>query len=78
MGSLHLLRRLVLPLFATAALAGCSTTTATDATDGGVAFCVAWKSISWSTRDTPQTIEEVKANNAARVGWGCPDPNAPS
>ena len=29
----------------------------------------AWRSISWSARDTLQTIEEVKANNARHGAW---------
>ena len=32
----------------------------------------AWRDLSWSTRDTKQTIEEVKANNARRDAW-CKD-----
>lgn len=29
----------------------------------------AWRPVSWSSRDTLQTIEEVKANNARREAW---------
>ena len=38
-----------------------------------VEVCKAWLPISWSSRDTPETIAEAKANNAARVAWGCPN-----
>lgn len=55
-------------------LAGCKTTGI-----GGIenSPCVAqapgqepaWRGISWSTKDTLQTIEEVKANNARHEAW---------
>lgn len=38
-----------------------------------VELCKAWLPISWSSRDTEQTIAEVKSNNSARVAWGCPN-----
>lgn len=70
--------RLVALLWTTVLLAGCVTTTGT----GGIranpeaanptAVCHVWKPISWSSRDTDQTIAEAKANNAARKAWGCP------
>ena len=40
-------------------LGACTKTTAT----GGIE-CLTWRPISWSQADTPQTITEVKANNA--------------
>jgi hypothetical protein len=55
--------RLVLPLIATLLLAGCGMMTAFVATSDP---CAQWLSITWSTKDTDQTIKEVKANNAAR------------
>jgi len=33
------------------------------------AVCTVWKDISWSKSDTPQTIVEVKVNNARREGF---------
>lgn len=50
---------------ATLLLAGCSRTTGTGAIDA----CSFWQPISWSQRDTPQTIAEVKVNNARRKAW---------
>ena len=44
--------------------ASCSKTTATVETS-----CLAWRPISWSVQDTPQTIEEVKLNNVRRNAW---------
>lgn len=43
-------------------LAGCANTTATGATS--VAMCDQFKPISWSSRDTDETIAGVKAHNA--------------
>ena len=45
-------------------VASCSKTTGTGGTE-----CLVWKPISWSSRDTPQTIEEVKLNNERQKGW---------
>ena len=45
-------------------LAGCTTTTATVGTE-----CSVWRPITWSTKDTPETLVEVKANNARRAAW---------
>jgi hypothetical protein len=48
-------------------LPGCATPTATVATNKSV--CEVWKPVSWSKKDTDQTITEVKVNNARREGW---------
>lgn len=64
-------------------LANCAPTTGTNASSpphveappeaaDPTAVCVVWTAISWADEDTDQTISEVKANNRARVGWGCP------
>lgn len=45
-------------------LGDCSTTMATAETS-----CLAWRPVTWSKRDTPQTIEEVKAQNARRKAY---------
>lgn len=45
-------------------VASCSRTTGTGATE-----CLVWQPISWSTKDTPQTIEGVKLNNARRDAY---------
>jgi hypothetical protein len=33
------------------------------------AACSVWKNISWSKKDTDQTIKEIKVNNARRDAW---------
>lgn len=58
------LSRLTFALASGLLVASCSTTTATVGTE-----CLVWRSISWSKADTPQTIEEVKLNNARRKAW---------
>lgn len=45
---------------------GCSQTMATAETK---AVCSVWTSISWSKKDTPLTIVEIKVNNARRAGY---------
>jgi hypothetical protein len=45
-------------------LGDCSTTTATAEIS-----CMVWQPVSWSKKDTPQTIEEVKAHNARRKAY---------
>jgi hypothetical protein len=32
-------------------------------------ICSQWKGVGWSSKDTDQTIREVKANNARRKGY---------
>jgi len=48
-------------------LAGCASVTATKETNAAV--CDVWKDVSWSKKDTDQTISEIKVNNARREGW---------
>lgn len=50
----------------TLALTGCSQTMGTAETK---AVCAVWSDISWSRKDTPQTVAEVKVNNARRAGY---------
>ena len=68
--------KLLLPVLMSLMLMGCATTTGTGATDPEAArptaVCLVWKPISWSSRDTDQTIREARANNRARTAWGCP------
>jgi len=33
------------------------------------AACSVWQNVSWSSKDTRQTIVEVKVNNARRKGY---------
>jgi hypothetical protein len=59
--------RLGLAMLSILLLAGCSKTMGTAGTN--VSACSVWKDISWATKDTPQTITEVKVNNARREGF---------
>ena len=52
-------------LLAVFLLAGCQTTTGTDATS----VCAVWRPISWSVKDTPDTTREIVLNNARRSGY---------
>jgi hypothetical protein len=54
----------IMPLFL---LTGCFKTM--DIVGTSPAVCSVWKDISWSSKDTPQTITEVKVNNARREGY---------
>lgn len=56
-----------LTMLATASLAGCQTMTPTDATRAGV--CSLFPPITWSSRDTPETIEQVRRHNAGRDAY---------
>lgn len=44
--------------------AGCVTTGS-----GETEVCSVWRSVTWSQRDTPETIDGVKGNNARRGAW---------
>jgi hypothetical protein len=48
-------------------LTGCATLTGTTGTNGSA--CAVWKDVSWSKKDTDQTITEIKVNNARRDGF---------
>lgn len=69
------MRRLLTPLLVSVLLiplAGCKTT-GTDVTSPCVSQTTgqdpAWRAISWSSKDTLKTIEEVKAHNARHEAW---------
>jgi hypothetical protein len=57
--------KLMIVCVATLLLGGCWKTTGTGATDA----CDFWKPISWSSKDTPATIEGVKVNNVRQKAW---------
>ncbi len=61
-------RRRLPPLLLALILTSC-TTTGTGAIDaeGIKTVCAAWPFVSWSSRDTPATIADAKANNAAKT-----------
>lgn len=48
-------------------LTGCASLTSLSGTN--TAACAVWQPISWSKKDTDQTITEVKINNARREGF---------
>lgn len=54
----------MLALASALSLAACTKTMGTVETS-----CLVWQPVSWSLKDTPQTVEEVKANNARRAAW---------
>lgn len=45
-------------------LASCATTGT-----GVTSACTQWRAISWSAKDTPLTIVDVKASNARRAAY---------
>lgn len=57
-------------MMSTFALTGCASLTGTRGTNASA--CAVWKDISWSKKDTDQTITEIKVNNARRDAW-CQD-----
>ena len=57
--------KLIVVLGSALTVGGCWRTTGTAGTDP----CIIWQPISWSQKDTPQTIEGVKINNARWEGW---------
>ena len=59
--------RFVLVMLSILPLGACSSLTGTVETNE--APCGVWKNVSWSSKDTPQTIIEVKTNNARREGY---------
>lgn len=62
-----------LALAMTCLLAGCQMipTTSTAGTEAAIAadVCRVWSPVTYSSRDTPETTLEVRANNAARAAY---------
>lgn len=58
----------MLPLVLLAPILSSCATMDTGAIDAaGISrICSAWQPVTWSSRDTPETIRDVKANNAGR------------
>lgn len=48
-------------------LTGCGSLIGTKGTN--LSACAVWKDVSWSKKDTDQTITEIKVNNARRDAW---------
>jgi hypothetical protein len=65
------IKHFVLALLLTYLLSGCAKTTAIVGTSS-LRTCDVWRTISWSKKDTDQTIVEVKQNNAGRAAY-CED-----
>lgn len=57
--------KLMVLFAATLLMGGCMRLTATAAIDA----CDFWRPVSWSTKDTPATVEGVKINNARQKAW---------
>ena len=68
----------MLPPVACALILTCCATTDTGAIDAAALerICPAWPYVTWSARDTPETVIDAKVNNAAK-GAFCEglDPN---
>lgn len=61
------MRRLLTVLLLVASpmlLAACNQTVS-----GGTEVCAVWRPVTWSQKDTPDTIDGVKGNNARRGAW---------
>ena len=59
-----------LPLALALILTSCATTGTGAISPGAIErACSAWPYVSWSSRDTPGTIVDAKANNAARMAF---------
>lgn len=59
-------------LFLVACLSTQTTQTAATSDEKITAgVCSAWQPVSYSSKDTERTQIEVRANNAARIGYGC-------
>jgi hypothetical protein len=59
--------RLLLAIPLMLVLSGCSKMMEIGVTKP--AACSVWRDVSWSSKDTRQTIVEVKVNNARRQGY---------
>jgi hypothetical protein len=59
--------RYALAILLTFPLAGCASLTSSNVTTKSA--CTVWRDVSWSVKDTDQTIREIKVNNARREGW---------
>ena len=58
-------------------LAGCANPTATSGTSLQRAVCTSFEYIGWSSRDTDETIFQVKGHNAVMESFNCPIPLLP-
>jgi hypothetical protein len=68
---MHKLRGVLLVLLMPI-LASCETTTAVEETDIQRLVCQSFARITWSPKDTDQTIREVKEHNAVMKSFKCP------
>ena len=59
--------RFVLVMICGCLLTGCAIPIGTAGTNGSA--CAVWQEISWSKKDTDQTIGEIKTSNARRQAW---------
>ena len=62
--------RWMLLIPSTLILSGCATLTGIVGTENtNTKVCGVWRDVSWSKKDTDQTIGEIKINNAKREAW---------
>lgn len=61
--------RRLLTMLITAALPILSAACSPMASVETESVCAVWRPITWSSKDTPETIDGVKGSNARRGGW---------
>ncbi len=61
-----LLLALLVPILTCCTTTGSGGTEAASSPAAVLRTCEAWPNIAWSSRDTPETIKDAKANNAPR------------
>ena len=59
--------RYALAIVLTTLMAGCSSLTGTVGTNGAV--CNVWTDITYSSKDTRDTIADIRIHNARREAW---------
>ena len=75
---MNALPKRMLPLVVLAPILSSCATMGSGATDGATGpaamerICRSWPNVTWSSRDTPETIADAKANNAAREAFCAP------
>lgn len=63
--------RYMLPLLLMSLLTGCASPTSISGKTETI-VCEVWRPVSWSAKDTDQTIREIKLNNAAHDAYCAP------
>lgn len=67
---MQMLPKLIALVTMCALVAGCQSTKTRSIVTTDKPVCTVWKGVSYSAkRDTPETVREVRANNAARTAY---------